>query len=742
MNSPTPPIDFAARINAELNPKQAEAALYTDGPLLVLAGAGSGKTRVITYRLAHLIHDKGLAPWNILTVTFTNKAAGEMKERAANLIGGAPRGWWIGTFHSICSRILRLDGKEIGIDPHFSIYDRGDQISTVKRAMKALDIGSKEIKSNAILNQISKAKSRFESPDLFSANVNSYIEDVSSRVYKKYQEMLKINHALDFDDLLVEAVKLLKECPKVCESYQTRFKHILVDEYQDTNHPQYLLLSELAKGHKKICVVGDDDQSIYRWRGADIRNILDFEDDYPEAKTVRLEQNYRSTRTIISAATDMIAGNKGRLGKKLWSEMDDGEAIGVIRLPDDISEAYWVVDEIQRLHRQNNVAYRDVAVFYRTNAQSRTFEEECIKKSVPYTIVAGTAFYERKEIKDAMAYARLLANPADAASFERVVNIPKRKLGSVSVAKLEDYAMRSQKPVLIAAWDAVRDSEANLAAATRKSFHEFAAVIKSCRDEAKSLSLAELIDAVLTRSGYKQYWEDEADPQADARLENIEELISAAASFEDDIRQATAAPIDTLMMLEGFLENASLVSDQDAVDEDADQITFMTIHAAKGLEFPYVFIVGMEEGLFPHQRSIENGSEEDVEEERRLCYVGITRAKRKLYLAHAESRRLHGRSEWSLPSRFIEEIPVKYREELQWRGIDGGAREPVDSVLRVVGGSIDLNFSEGDMVNHRSFGFGVITSIDGEGPKSRITVDFQEVGSKILIQEYARLQKV
>ncbi len=731
---------FEDRLRSELNPAQAEAALHVDGPLLVLAGAGSGKTRVITYRLAYLIHDRRLAPWNLLAVTFTNKAAGEMKERAARLIDGNPRGWWIGTFHSICSRILRTDGKAIGLDPHFTIYDRGDQVSAVKRAMKACDISTQEIKANAALNEISQAKNRLEWPDDYAANARDYREDLIKRIYYKYAEILRSNRALDFDDLLLETVRLLKERDEVKRSYQNRFKQIMVDEYQDTNQPQYLLLKELADRHQRICAVGDDDQSIYRWRGADIRNILEFEREYPDAKVVRLEQNYRSSKTIISAASDMIQSNEGRLGKSLWTQQDDGEPIGVVQLPDDISEAYWVADEAQRLHNQQNIPYNQFAVFYRTNAQSRAFEEECIKRGIPYNIVAGTAFYDRKEIKDALAYARLLINPADGVSFERVVNIPKRKLGAVTVGKLILYADRSNQPILLAAWYAADDPASGLSPAAKKAFRDFASIFRVCRDKADELSLSQLLDDLFKRSGYIQYWKDEHDPQADARIENIEELISAAAAFETDIQHATSAPITTLMMLEGFLENASLVSDQDSVNVASEQIQFMTLHSAKGLEFPYVFMVGMEEELFPHARTLEDNKE--VEEERRLCYVGITRAMKKLYLTHAESRRIHGQSNWTRPSRFIEEIPTKYREEVLWRGYDSGAPSPIIVPHSMHEHDPDEIFLPGDTVTHRSFGFGVVTGVLGEGGKSRITVEFQDAGMKTLVQEYARLQKV
>lgn len=732
---------FEAILRHQLNPPQAEAACYVNGPLLVLAGAGSGKTRVITYRIAHLINDLGLAPWNVLAVTFTNKAAKEMRDRVANLLAGEPRGLWIGTFHALCSRILRMDGEKIGIQPTFTIYDRGDQISAVKRAMVACDISTKEIKANAALSAISSAKNRFEWASDYETNARSYHEIMVTRIYKKYQQILRENNALDFDDILMETVRLLLNHEETRLAYQTRFKHVLVDEYQDTNHPQYLFLSAIAKSHRNICAVGDDDQSIYRWRGADIRNILDFERDYPNARIVRLEQNYRSTRNIIEAATQLVKQNRGRHGKTLWTDKEPGAKIAIASFPDETAEAYWACQEIERLHKEDQVPYSEIALFYRINALSRSFEEECLKRGVPYVVVAGTAFYERREVKDALAYIRLLANPADSVSFQRIVNEPKRKLGKTSVANLMDYAAERGIEILRAAREVEQDAKSGLPPAARRSFAAFAKLFERWRRELQTLSLAELIERVLKESGYRALWEEDSDPQSDSRVENLAALAAAASLFEEEQRREADIPPKTEWLLQAFLENVTLISDQDALTESDEQVKMMTVHSAKGLEFPYVFLVGMEEMVFPHARSLDSKDAAALEEERRLCYVGVTRAMRKLYITYATTRRLYGdQVNYSLPSRFIEEIPDEYREDVHWSGGGDsiglhtyGRPEPEDAGEALV---------EGDMVNHRTFGFGVVLEVDGEGAKSRVTVEFQDVGRKTLVQQYARLQKV
>lgn len=712
-----------------------------DGPLLVLAGAGSGKTRVITYRIAHLINDHGLAPWNILAVTFTNKAAKEMRLRVETLLGGNPRGLWIGTFHSIASRMLRHDGGHIGVDPAFTIYDKGDQLAAIKRAMNDCNISSMEIKPNAALAEISRAKSRFEWPDDYRKNAHHNFEDTVSRIYTRYRHILQSNKALDFDDLIMETVRLLTTVKPIRETYQKRFQHILVDEYQDTNHPQYLFLQHVTQPQNNICAVGDDDQSIYRWRGADIRNIIDFENDYPNARLIRLEQNYRSTRTIIEAATHLVKSNQVRHDKTLWTENEAGEKIGVVTLPDEIAEAYWVTEDMQHLHEEKKIPYRDMALFYRVNAQSRAFEEECIKRGIPYTIVAGSAFYDRKEVKDVLAYLRLMINPSDVVSFERVVNEPKRKLGKTSIRKLVAYAEESGHAILTAAQEAQHDSRSSLPQKTAQGFRFFAEFFPRWRSKAEELSLGALLDLMLDESGYRSMLEDDHDPQSDARLENINELVAAAQFFEDEIQHESDTAVDTLSVLQTFLENVALVSEQDALKDEGDQLVMMTIHAAKGLEFPYVYLVGMEDGLFPHQRSIESHEQpQAIEEERRLCYVGITRAKERIVLTHADSRRLHGRSEWSRPSRFLDEIPPQYCETIAWRGGDSSS---AFEALASRGGDPSANetFVPGDMVTHRSFGLGIVLEVKVDG-STRITVEFQNLGRKTLVQEYARLEKV
>ncbi|RJP33407.1 MAG: ATP-dependent DNA helicase PcrA [Candidatus Omnitrophota bacterium] len=738
---------FLNRLEKELNPPQFQAVTYTDGPLLVLAGAGSGKTRVITYRIAYLIAVKRLAPWNILAVTFTNKAAGEMKERVDVILRHSLRGLWLGTFHSLCARILRYDGKAIGIDPRFSIYDTTDQGAAIKRAMAVCNVSPKEAKPAAILAMISKAKNRLEWPEQFEENARDEYEVRAARVYKTYQAILRENNALDFDDLLIEAVRLLLHKPEVGETYQKRFQHILVDEYQDTNHPQYLFLRELAKHHNRICAVGDDDQSIYRWRGADIRNILEFERDFSNVKIIRLEQNYRSTRNILAAAGHLVQQNSGRHKKTLWTDKEDGEKLGIVRLPDEISEAIWILNEVSRLYTEKSTPYGRMAVFYRTNVQSRLFEEECIKRGVPYRLIGNIAFYERKEIKDVLAYCRLLINPADMVSFQRIVNLPKRKLGAKAVQCLMDYASLMKLPILKAA-KTIREEkhEATIHPTTRERFYLFSTLFQKWHSQTKTLSLPTLIETIVNDCGYSAMLEEDNDPQSQARLDNIHEFITAAMQFEKRFDAEIPSPVDTIVKLAAFLENVALVSQIDQLQEGEDALILMTLHGAKGLEFPYVFIAGMEEGLFPHSKSLD--SKEAIEEERRLCYVGITRGQMRVVLTHVESRRLYGRSEWTRPSRFLQEIPDRFVEELCWSDAKPSLYHPpgvMEAFVSFGGDSGDWRkeqFEPGDMVNHRSFGFGVVLGVEGEGGRARVTVDFQEIGKKTVIQEFAKLTKV
>ncbi len=741
--------EFLKQMQRDLNPPQYEAATYTGGPLLVLAGAGSGKTRVITYRVAYLISVLGLAPWNVLAVTFTNKAAREMQERVQGLLGGMPRGLWIGTFHSICARILRMDGKAIGIDPNFVIYDTADQSAAVKRARAQCQMEKdNRVTPAQLLYQISRAKNRFEGPDEYAAKADSPFDQDVARIYAEYQKILRANRALDFDDLLLECVRLIRSVSSVGDVYRKRFHHILVDEYQDTNIPQSLLVRELARGHGQVCVVGDDDQSIYRWRGAAVENILFFGRDYADLKTVRLEQNYRSTQMILGAASGLIQHNKSRHVKTLWTEGETGEKAGIVRLPDEHSEAYWICGQAQRLHEgREKAAYGDMAIFYRINAQSRLFEEECARRGIPYTIVGGLAFYQRKEIKDVLAFARLLLNPADVVSFERIVNIPRRKLGEKTVQKLIHTAGDMNIPVLEAARRANEvGATAGLSPASRAGFEEFANLFEHWQSLAGRLPAYELVEKIVVESGYMKLLEESPDPQDEARVENVKELINSVALFEEKLE--TPAPLDTLSILQQYLENIALISDVDQMNESGDALILMTVHSAKGLEFPYVFMAGMEEGLFPYRRAVESPHPEDMEEERRLCYVGITRAKKAVYLTYADSRQLYNLREKTLPSRFIDEIPPKYREHIIWNtDLDSWDNEPdqreeQEESVPHTRSRRDNRFSPGDMVTHRTFGFGVVLEVDGEGDRSYITVEFQEVGRKVLAQQYAKLRKV
>ncbi|MFB3785481.1 MAG: ATP-dependent helicase [bacterium] len=743
--------EFLKKLKQDLNPPQYEAVTYTGGPLLVLAGAGSGKTRVITYRVAYLISVLGLAPWNVLAVTFTNKAAREMQERVQELLGGMPKGLWIGTFHSICARILRMDGQAMGIDSNFVIYDTADQTAAVKRARAQCQIGEDNRVSPAqFLYQISQAKNRFEGPKEYTEKAKSAIDQAAAVVYAEYQKVLRANHALDFDDLLLECVRLIRSVPSVGDVYRQRFQHILVDEYQDTNVPQAMLIKELARGHGQVCVVGDDDQSIYRWRGAAVENILFFGRDYGNLRTVRLEQNYRSTQTILEAAGGLIRHNQSRHAKTLWTKGVMGEKAGIVNLPEEHSEAYWICGQAQRLHEgEEKVPYGDIAVFFRTNAQSRLFEEECVRRGIPYTVVGGMAFYQRKEIKDVLAFARLLINPADVVAFERIINIPSRKLGEKTVQKLIQAAERMNVPILEAARRAgERGAAAGLPPASRTGFMEFANQFEHWQSLSGPLSAHELAEKIVTESGYMDLLQESPNPQDEARVENVRELINSVALFEEKLE--TPAPLDTLSILQHYLENIALISDVDQMNESGDALVLMTVHSAKGLEFPYVFMAGMEEGLFPYRRAVESPNPEDMEEERRLGYVGITRAKKKVYLTYADSRQLYNRREPSQPSRFIGEIPNQYKERIVWNAnldslmegpgwlpeFDTPARETRPARVP------EVRFSPGDMVTHRTFGFGVVLNVEGEGEKTLITIEFQEVGRKILAQQYAKLRKV
>ena len=710
-----------------LNPTQLDAVEHTEGPLLILAGAGSGKTRVLTHRVAYLI-DQGLAaPEEVLAITFTNKAAREMKDRVALLVGPDSRRMWVSTFHAFCARILRVHAEKLGYKREFTIYDGADQVRLVKRCIVELGKDPKRFNPRSFQAQISAAKNVLMAPDDFLRNTEGYIAENVAEVYDLYQKRLYENNAMDFDDLIMQTVALLELFPEVRERYQTRFKYIHVDEYQDTNHAQYRLVNILAAAHRNLCVVGDDDQSVYSWRGADIRNILDFERDYPEAKIVKLEQNYRSTQTILDAANAVVANNASRKAKELWTAGDEGDRIRVFAASDEYAEARFVVSEIERL-MDGGTSARDISVFYRTNAQSRALEDVLVREGIPYQVVGGVRFYERAEIKDAMAYLSVIANPDDSGSLERIINVPKRGIGNTSVAKLQDYASKNG----ISLYDALSEADAaGLTGAARKACRAVRDLFEGLRVAAVEVPPTDLIGAVLDESGYRKELEAEDTVEAESRLENLEELINAAREYERVEPEPTLA---------GFLQEQALYSDQDSMTSEGGSVTLMTLHNAKGLEFSHVFVVGMEEGTFPHARSLD---EHNLEEERRLAYVGITRAKETLTLTHARLRSSWGEREYRMPSRFLSEIPDEYKSGTVpstlagatgrggWGVALSGRR---DSQSSASGGT---QYRAGERVRHAKFGVGEVV----EAGAGRIVIRFG-TEERTFVPEIAPLSKV
>ncbi|MED5018957.1 DNA helicase PcrA, partial [Paenibacillus chibensis] len=645
------PIDIQEAIK-KLNPPQQQAVEATEGPLLILAGAGSGKTRVLTHRIAYLIATRKAPPWGILAITFTNKAAREMQERVTKLVGGEGRDIWVSTFHSMCVRILRKDIDRIGFNSNFTILDSTDQLSLVRNCMKDLNLDTKKFEPKAILSLISTAKNELITPAQYEQKAGDYIESIAAKVYTMYQRRLKSNNSLDFDDLIMATIQLFKEVPDVLDFYQKKFQYIHVDEYQDTNRAQYMLCRMLADGHHRICVVGDSDQSIYRWRGADISNILNFEEDYPEARTIMLEQNYRSTSTILNAANEVIKLNGGRKPKKLWTDKGDGDKIKVYRADSEHDEGYFVTSEISKNVNQGK-SYQDHAILYRTNAQSRVIEEILIKSDIPYQIVGGIKFYDRKEIKDILGYLRLISNPDDDLSLVRVINVPKRGIGDTSVAKLS--AAAAERGVSIFQVLAVVD-DLGFAGKTRNALVEFYDMIAALSQMVDYLSVTELTEKMLEMSQYRIDMQRENTIESRSRLENIDEFLSVTMEFEKNNDDKS---------LVSFLTDLALIADIDSVNDEeedrSDAVILMTMHSAKGLEFPVVFIVGMEEGVFPHSRAFQDN--EELEEERRLAYVGITRAEKQLFLTCAQMRTLFGRTTANPPSRFLDEIPEELKEE-------------------------------------------------------------------------------
>jgi len=638
-------------ILAGLNPNQCEAVTAGDGPLLILAGAGSGKTRVLTHRIAWLIGERQVNPWNILAVTFTNKAAGEMKERVFRLVGEPARDIWIGTFHAICARILRQDGEKIGIPRDFVVYDDADQISLVKDCMAQLNLDEKQYQPRAVLSLISRAKEELVDVRNFQQTYSGHFEEIVFRVYRLYQQQLRASSALDFDDLIMATVRLLEESESAREFYRGKFRHILVDEYQDINFSQYSFIKLLAKEHRNLTVVGDDDQSIYAWRGADIRLILAFEKDYPEARVIKLEQNYRSTKKILDAAYHIVKNNRSRKDKRLWTENEDGQPIRLFEASDEHDEAVFVFNCINDAIRRRVRKLSDFAVLYRTNAQSRVLEDVLLNFGIPYKIVGGVRFYERREVKDIIAYLRLVQNPNDSVSLKRVINVPARGIGPTSWNRLVEFATGHGIPIMEAMQN-VR-SIAGITPKIGAAITEFALLIDGLRKDAAEMSVSQIVQAVIDRTRYLKALEQERSLEAQSRIENIKELLSVTAEFEGQSEDPSLA---------AFLEQVSLVSDVDSLDESADAVTLMTLHSAKGLEFPVVFMVGMEEGVFPHSRSLWEESE--LEEERRLAYVGVTRAREELYLTYALRRSLFGQVQRNSVSRFVREIPRRLFAEM------------------------------------------------------------------------------
>ncbi len=708
---------------AGLNPAQREAVVTTEGPVLVVAGAGSGKTRVLTHRVAHLIGACGVKPTEILAITFTNKAAGEMRERLLRMLGPTARAIWILTFHAACGRILRREAERLGYRPSFSIYDQADQVRVVKHCLEELGKDPKRFTPRGIHAQISNAKNSLVTPDEYLSRVGSFWDQTVAEVYDLYQRTLHRSNAVDFDDLLMLTVQVLERFPEAREKWQRAFRYVLVDEYQDTNHAQYRLLQLLAAQHGNVFAVGDPDQSVYGFRGADIRNILDFDRDFPGAREIALEQNYRSTNSILESANAVIANNRDRKPKQLFSELGQGDPVEVVEVEDEHAEARFVAAEIARLV-DSDYSASEIAVFYRTNAQSRVLEDVLVRQQIPYQVIGGPRFYERAEIKDVVAYLTVLDNPADAVSLLRIANRPRRGIGDTSIQRLVTHA----STVGISLWEATADPEAaGLATAAVKAVRGFRSLMESLMSAAQELELDELVEAVLARSGTIDAYEAERTIEARGRVENLQELVGVAQEFRREREEPT---------LSAFLQEVSLVSDQDTIAADGSLVTLMTIHNAKGLEFRAVLLIGMEEGIFPHARSIEDN---EVEEERRLAYVGMTRAMERLALTHASARSLYGRREYNLPSRFLDELPSSVqRERLRPASWSSYASSPRQLPPRQDHETPVLQ--TGDSVRHGSLGEGVVTRIEAGGI---VTVRFAADGSeRKLMLEYAPLEKL
>ena len=721
-----------------LNKEQQQAVQHTEGPLLILAGAGSGKTKVLTVRIAHLLA-QGVNPYEILAITFTNKAAKEMKSRVEGLVGDVANRIWLSTFHSFCAKFLRFElDNFLGYNSNFTIYDTSDSQAVIKAALKALNLDDKYYPVGAMIAAISDAKNKLLFASDFRKQARDFYQQKVADVYEYYERELRKNNALDFDDLLLVAVKLLQSNEAVLDKYSKRFRYVMIDEYQDTNHAQYLLAKLLASHWKNIAVVGDADQSIYAWRGADIQNILDFEKDYPNCTSIKLEQNYRSTKIILDAANAVIENNEGRPKKNLWTDKTEGAKIQHFTAQSEHEEAAFIGDTIAKKHDIHGVPYGDMAILYRTNAQSRVLEEALIKRALPYIMVGGTKFYDRKEIKDVLAYLRVLYNPFDDLSLLRIINVPKRSIGATTVAKLQDYARANGTSLFMTLTQLhLVDS---IKGKTKEKLEEFGILIFTLVAEMEDRTVLDILESIIDRTGYLAQLEESTDPQDQARAENIGELLSVAKDFQDTNPSGT---------VEDFLEQVALVNDVDSFEQEESKVTLMTLHAAKGLEFPIVFLGGLEEGLFPHSRTLMNP--EEIEEERRLAYVGITRAEKELYISNATTRTVFGRTSSYLPSRFIDEIP----EEL----VDGlrAKRKVPDDIKRhvpqhmsvtsrpvtkpIVRNEVIADWKVGDTAIHSKWGNGKVINVAGEGAGMKLTIEFPTQGVRVVMAKFAPVKK-
>ncbi|WP_440896565.1 DNA helicase PcrA [Amphibacillus sp. Q70] len=732
-----------------LNDKQREAVQKTEGPLLIMAGAGSGKTRVLTHRIAYLLDEKQISPRNVLAITFTNKAAREMKDRVSQLVGPEADYMWVSTFHSMCVRMLRRDADRIGLSRSFTILDSGDQLTVIKNIIKEKNIDPKKFEPRAILAGISSAKNNVQTPDQFQASAGDYYQKVIADVYQSYQKTLIKNQSLDFDDLIMQTIHLFDRVPEALEYYQRRFQYIHVDEYQDTNYAQYYLVKKLAEKYQNLCVVGDSDQSIYRWRGADIKNILSFEKDYPNAEIVLLEQNYRSTQSILDAANAVIKNNSDRKAKKLWTDNDSGSKLNYYEAATERYEGIYVANQIEDYIQSHAFNYRDVAVLYRTNAQSRAIEETFVKANIPYQMVGGTKFYDRKEIKDMLAYLRLISNPNDDLSFARVVNEPKRGIGRASLEKLEHYAANHD----ISLYTATQEIDfVGLSTRATQSLAKFGQMIKNWVQQQEFLTATDMVEEVLEKTGYLEMLSNDRTIEAQTRLENLNEFKTVTQNFEQESEDKT---------LVAFLTDLALIADIDRMDDDPfadNKVTMMTLHAAKGLEFPVVFLVGMEENVFPHSRSLMD--DEEMSEERRLAYVGMTRAEKILHLTHAKMRTLYGRTNMNSMSRFIREIPIdlltgfaeqkddlpfglsNQRQTLSHDSVQQKKQPAKRSAQKTTTGGEKEAWQVGDKAQHKKWGLGTIVRVTGTGDSMELDVAFPApTGVKRLLAKFAPITK-